>query len=235
MTVSKNPPKKPDWLPDWQDINNYPKPKKATGRVWAWEFLRRNLQYQQLWEKYSVSGHADRLWDIRPVFRTEFGVSSPAPPAMPFTHPDFEWRPRFTTQKPRYWIMPEEDDGGNGPDLADVDIDHPAEVLVKFDLRCQIDAQLIAVDTILNKELKRLKNTRVLIAEPRARFDRYQKYLRVLDAKLSGATNKTIAVEILGIKNDDSENQKDTAHYAFEAAKRLRDKDYRFLAALGGN
>jgi len=52
MTVSKKPPNKPDWLPNWEDETKYPDPKKATGRVWAWEFLRRNPQYQQLWPKW---------------------------------------------------------------------------------------------------------------------------------------------------------------------------------------
>ncbi len=165
----------------------------------------------------------------------EFGVSHAAPPSMTFTHPDFKWRPRFAAQKPKYWIMPWPDDDGIGVDLDGVDIDHPAEVLVKFDLRCRISDQLDAVKKILNKELKRLKEADVLSGGPRDWSNRYQNYLRVLDAKLSGATNKTIAVEILGIKNDDSENQKDNADYAFQAAKRLRDKDYRFLAVLGGD
>jgi hypothetical protein len=235
MIVSKNPPKKPDWLPDWEDVTKYPEPE-ASGRVWAWEFLRRNPQYQQLWEKRAALmpfGFGWDLMDIEERFRIEFSVSRPASPAMPFTHPDFKWWPRFTTQNPKYWIMPEEDDEGNSPDLADVGIDHPAEVLVKFDLRCQIDAQLNDVKEILHKELKRLKEADVLSGEPRAWFDKYQKYLRVLDAKLTGVNRKTIAVEILDIKNDDPEYQKDKVDYAFARAKQLRDKDYRFLAARG--
>ena len=61
-----------------------------------------------------------------------------------------------------------------------------------------------------------------------------QKYLRVLDAKLSGVTSKVIAVEILGIKNSDPEYQHDAVKDAFDAAKRLRDGGYRFLPAWRG-
>ena len=52
----KESPKKPIWLPDWQDLCKYPdvNGKKISGRVWAWEFLRRNQKYQQLWEKYEA-------------------------------------------------------------------------------------------------------------------------------------------------------------------------------------
>jgi hypothetical protein len=40
------------WLrPDWTDNKDYPDPKKATSLQWAWEFLRRNSEYQGLWKK----------------------------------------------------------------------------------------------------------------------------------------------------------------------------------------
>ncbi|GEM_PF-3461295 len=32
--------------PDWKDPSQYPDPKKTSGKQWAWEFLRRNPQYQ---------------------------------------------------------------------------------------------------------------------------------------------------------------------------------------------
>ncbi len=234
VTISKNPPNKPDWLPDWTDITKYPDPKKATGRVWAWEFLRRNPQYQQRWEEYSASGSGDRLMYIRPRFETEFAVLSPVPPSMPFTHPDFEWRLRFTTQSAMHWILPVGWEDIEGFELPEIDLDHPAEVLVKFDLRVPLNPQLRNARKVLETEAERLTGAGVLSGEPRAWFDKYQKYLRVLDAKLSGVNRKTMAVEILDIKNDDPEYQKGQVDYAFRAAKRLRDKDYRFLAALEG-
>jgi hypothetical protein len=244
MSLKKGSLKKPEWLPDWKDVTKYPDPKnkKVSGRVWAWELLRRNPHYQQLWEKYEAlppgpiyEGHsAGARMDIRERFATEFGISHPAPPSMPFAHPDFKWRPKFITANPRYWILPVDWSEDDRFEMPNIDLEHPAEVLVKLDLRAQRKSQLIGVDRILRTEAKRLKGAGVLTGEPRAWFGKYQKYLRVLDAKLSSATTAAIAIEILGIKNDDPEYQKEKVRDAFKSAKRLRDRDYRFLTALGG-
>ena len=43
------PTRPPEWLPDWKDPSAYPDPKKTTDLQWAWEFLRRNKQYQADW------------------------------------------------------------------------------------------------------------------------------------------------------------------------------------------
>lgn len=55
MARSKHQPQKvfivPDWLPDWRDAKLYPKPKEISLKQWAWEFLRRNPEYQKQWEE----------------------------------------------------------------------------------------------------------------------------------------------------------------------------------------
>ena len=48
-TISKEAP--PTWLPDWKDASQYPDPKTTSLRQWAWEFLRRNPEYQKLWSE----------------------------------------------------------------------------------------------------------------------------------------------------------------------------------------
>src|SRR6266571_261554 len=138
MSLKKGSSKKPDWLPDWKDVTKYPDPKKkkVSGRVWAWEFLRRSPEYQQLWEKYAAlpgpiyEGHsAQAHLDIREHFEREFGVSQPAPPSMTTADPDFKWLPKFITQNPRYWILPidwAEDDQFQMTEIDDLE---DAEVL----------------------------------------------------------------------------------------------------------
>ena len=37
---------------NWKNPSEYPNPKNANGSRWAWEFLRRNPQYQKDYEKY---------------------------------------------------------------------------------------------------------------------------------------------------------------------------------------
>jgi hypothetical protein len=49
------------WLPDWRNKSGYPDPEKTTGRQWAWEFLRRNPEYQRLYAEY------DNLSTKRPL------------------------------------------------------------------------------------------------------------------------------------------------------------------------
>ena len=38
----------PKWLPDWQNQSQYPL-ATATRLDWAWQFLRRNPEYQEFW------------------------------------------------------------------------------------------------------------------------------------------------------------------------------------------
>jgi Family of unknown function (DUF6499) len=239
MSLKKKPPKKPEWLPDWKDESKYPDPKNADGRVWAWEFLRRNPEYQRLWKKYAklppgpvyCGPSARAFWEICERSEREFGIKIPAPPAMATTNLTFKWRPKFVNQKPRYWVLPVKLSKKGNFELPEIYVEDPAEVVVKFDLRSQIGPQLDYVGKLLKKELKRLTRAKLLRGEPRARFENYRDYLRVLDAKLSGVTYKTMGAEILKVK--DPAYQKPNATYAFKSAKRLRDGDHRFLAALG--
>ena len=36
----------PTWLPNWKNSDEYPNPKNTIADQWAWEFLRRNPEYQ---------------------------------------------------------------------------------------------------------------------------------------------------------------------------------------------
>ncbi len=244
MSKDKNSTNKLDWLPNWQDLTQYPDSKKGIGRIWAWEFLRRNPKYQQLWQEYAAlpksAGfiyHGFSVFEIRDRFENEFGVSYPAaPPSMTASDPEFERRVRFTTQQPPYWTLPL--DPSEECDFGALDIEHPAEVIVKFDLRLQLSPQLARTKAILKIEAKRLAKAGVLGGEPRSRFEQYQDYLRVLDAKTSGASSKMIAKEILGVTDkaalDDTQYLKEKVDDVFEPAKRLRDGGYRFLTAVRG-
>ena len=50
-----------EWLPDGKNVDEYPSPETATSSEWAWECLRRNLDYQKAYcelsafeKKYSI-------------------------------------------------------------------------------------------------------------------------------------------------------------------------------------
>jgi hypothetical protein len=40
------------WPPNWKNRGEYPHPDKTSMEQWAWEFLRRNLDYQKDYEEY---------------------------------------------------------------------------------------------------------------------------------------------------------------------------------------
>lgn len=42
----------PPWLPDWADESAYPDASHSS-RLWAWEFLRRNLEYQADYQRFT--------------------------------------------------------------------------------------------------------------------------------------------------------------------------------------
>ena len=75
----------PRWLPDWQNKAQYPNPAQAFRVDWAWEFLRRNPDYQRLWSQL-----------IKPSYKrahVKFSWRHVAPPAQlvsnrirPFLH-----------------------------------------------------------------------------------------------------------------------------------------------------
>jgi Family of unknown function (DUF6499) len=39
--------------PDWRDAKQYPDPRQASPSHWAWEFLRRNKEYQEDWARFA--------------------------------------------------------------------------------------------------------------------------------------------------------------------------------------
>lgn len=60
------PPKypAPSWLPDWKDEANYPDPKYADYHQFAWEFLRRNPDYQLDFDNLALLCDKEKLTDI---------------------------------------------------------------------------------------------------------------------------------------------------------------------------
>jgi len=50
------------WLPDWRDASQYPPVEGTSGTRWAWEFLRRNPEYQKA---YSELTHVSTYIVIR--------------------------------------------------------------------------------------------------------------------------------------------------------------------------
>jgi hypothetical protein len=201
---------------------------------WAWEFLRRNREYQQVW--FEVVGAEIGLSESDPVsaprqeptspgrrarvrlghdpFREKFHVATPPPPP---------WEPvvklHFTSEFIPY-------DANNSEPVREVSGDlKRGQIVVWLDLGWPINRQLENA-----KKVFKMESTRQGIAsEPRRkRLDKYRDYLRVLDASEAGVPPDEIAAAIFGhIKNEYPEyTGRHAVHDALNAATRLRDHNY---------
>lgn len=54
----------PDWLPDWRVETSYDFPGPEDWGAWAWEFLRRNPEYQKAWQENYVDGPLNWQQDV---------------------------------------------------------------------------------------------------------------------------------------------------------------------------
>src|SRR5262249_43019243 len=72
------------WRPDWTDKSSYPNVKATPSLQWAWEFLRRNDPYQQLWNEMIGPIHDaakfDDAWKTFQRTRRKPGVRLRMPP-----------------------------------------------------------------------------------------------------------------------------------------------------------
>jgi hypothetical protein len=235
----------PSWLPNWQNPRKYPDPAKASRLDWAWQFLRRNPDYQRMWSTLIAPNynpvHVDRSLErvnsrisdrVRRylkdymghyplhVFQQRFGiVTVPLNPAEP--------KPKihFAAQYVRYSRKPLNRPGSISTTPQD------DEVLIWFDLKWPIEAQLKKSKALLTKQIKE----RPLSGVPfkfRYRPDQYPKYLRLLDAKESSASDRIVAAALyphLPNKYPDYAGDHQVGDDR-AVAEQLRDSPYRIAA-----
>jgi hypothetical protein len=226
---------KPDWLPDWRDAANYP--SNASRQQWAWEFLRRNDAYQQLWNEVVRPGYSsDRLNDTWTSIRErlhsgrrvrvrlddipiakdrltrQFHIGSYPPPAPeePLA------RLQFDAQFIQYELV----GGGGGKYNLLGTPKPPGEVVLWFNLNWPLGPQLANAKKVLehHAKLSGAKSSR------RIREAGYGNYLRVLDAKADGASIKEIANVLYPKLPEESRLQR--VRDDLKAAERLRDLDF---------
>jgi hypothetical protein len=198
-------------IPDWTDATAYP--AKLSNNAWRWEFLRRRDDYRQDWlawkdrlREYDVwnSGPKKEGWEEmglladkkREVF-VRYDLTGVYPPDPRKQQPPLFFRKdRPDRGKPykilvsgyyRELVRPPSENKKIAQSLPPVTIpqDH---ALYVFDLSKQLTPQLKAAAKQLQESQSHLAKIKVF----RARRDLWHIYLRALDAKTSGATNKQI-------------------------------------------
>ncbi len=226
MTISKTQPAIPDWLPDWTKPDQYPDPKTTSSRQWAWEFLRRNPEYQRLWDEL-IAPHFDpkvwyndqileilrndeyqRRWNelIPPeshseVFEQRFGIRSfPPPHSMSSTDPNFDFLgPRFATD---FLYFRRKLARRHSPMDQLLEIHETlsdGDVFIRFNVGTSIEPQLDKAKKILDQQRAYLEEMGDVETPTsgKIRIDQYRDYLRLLDANASGTLHESASGAIL--------------------------------------
>jgi hypothetical protein len=246
----------PKWPPDWTNPTQYPDPKNTSAVQWAWEFLRRNKAYQQLWFKeigpnYNAAD-LDASWksagNIRPQQRTRIRAKKPSslsqsfyitadPPPSPLN----QFREKFHILT--YPPSPLEDKAKLYFDAQFIPYEGPAakahevarslkqnEMVLWFNLTWPLKEQLANAKKLLEKQTKENKN--VAAAAFRVRAEHYPLYLRVLDAKTAGIADAAIVKALYPTRSNKYPNHNASQHLRddIKAAQRLRDRDFWLIA-----
>ena len=236
MTVS-------DWLPDWKDPTQYPDGSESPTRF-AWEFLRRNPDYQADFAEYcrqtdagvefdydpplqDGESHSDYLSRVGNVYRSvsisrlfldKWGLLSGSHYRVPNpAGPGANFKAGIGTSSP-------------GPESDAFQDD--TKLILSFDLSLPLKIQFDRALAYAKFDQEMFRQRGGQVRDLRPRIEKFPHYLRVLDAKLWGHTNSEIAAQLL----PHIEDGHDSGHIAskrihddLRAAQRLRDLDYRWL------
>lgn len=173
-------------LPDWRDAAQYP--AEAPPQWWAWQFLRRNRDYQSDYSQWSaaLAQHAADYDNID------------APDAAPLLE---RWgiRVLWDPADPSHHLTPT-------TSALPTPIHHAMErrriheVVMKFDLRYPIDRQIEYAKAYLMQEVRFLDRVHQSRGTPKSKFTakgphkrKLPEYLRALDASTARATVREIA------------------------------------------
>jgi hypothetical protein len=210
------------WIvPDWHDPTQYP--CNCSLRQWAWEFLRRNPEYRDMWlEHIKPSYDPAAALAPRGVGLVKPAHCVPAAKQAELVHrfgldsfppsPDDDRPPLFTRSGLRYTTERE----------AGILL-YPEQIAVVLDLKRPVERQVAAIRALIVKEKKRIGRK-----EHRNRLRQFASYLRVLDGGDAGATPAEIGMVLFGDKSH--EERLIAVRDYRDAATRLRDTDYLFVA-----
>ena len=195
----------PSWLPDWKDESQY-KDHGDDYNKWAWEFLRRNPEYQADWDEVTEgrparNPHTDEswAWDLGFVWTGDGPPKGAYKKALelgkkwglfhgPIVNPGhvrMEVGSSGPTKHPMPYTIWSRDEHELGievkihlPSIEDV-----KNATVIFDLRLDIERQLSAVQKSLERCQQILVDEGVItLHKTDPQIQLYKTYLRLLDA-----------------------------------------------------
>lgn len=222
--------------PDWSDQAKYREPKATADLQSAWEFLRRNPDYQKLWEqqiateydpaelngawkaqKRIAPGRLDRPRLDTP-FTEQFHIAKYPPPPPSEDEAKLLFDVHFIPYQRRA-----------GRKLRGTLEDN--EIVVRLNLTYPLRQQLVNAKKLLEQQAK---ERGIKPLERRRRLEKYYTYLRLLDAKAAGANDAQIIEALylnIGSGQRGYHNAQQMLRDDLKAALRLRDHDFWLIAA----
>lgn len=229
---------KPDWRPDWRDPRAYPNPASAPPRRWAWEFLRRNTDYQRYARIAAeiMSRNSSGTWDNDDfqdywAICFNFGLSRYCPdPSQHYKDfEDLHQNVRFDADE----LIKVQHYSPNGHPRLPMWPSNVNEVTIKFDLNMPIETQIADAKRTLQWQADYLGQIRKIKPyAKRARPDKYPLYLRALDAVHAKADTGLMVAAFFPGQDDDASTGFGASRRlreTLETAERLRDHDYRLI------
>ena len=245
----------PTWLPNWKNSDEYPNPKNTIADQWAWEFLRRNPEYQEDLLPLVKDDKTDFSAEVycRPSdyqLAEKYGFWSPMiyNPAEPFNF-NISFLDIYPMRKSYDDTSKEgteqiHEEMKKIPDVHSYNFDrdpliseHPREVVLKFNLELSLKEQLKRAAQMLNNERDKLEGDKriVPVVSRKQNPELYVIYLRILDADTFGASKEEI-IKTLYLPNkkngEDLKTLKETLKNQQRAARKMRDEGYAGLHIL---
>jgi len=189
-------------ISNWEELKNYPTLKNTSMDQWAWEFLRRNPDYQKAWDFKNNKGLSSG---------EEFGIRFLCDPLdnNPYI-PKTKYSP-FLQFLMGSWNML-----SVGATIDSKGPMNPYVVSATFDIRRPIQPQIASAQRIL-KNYQKLKG----IKFGNKRKEHFIEYLRILDSRAAGIKPKRIKEVLFNSKKYSSEK--------FDVESTFKDRNKRAL------
>lgn len=197
-------------IPDWADPEAYPTEVELTIGQWRWEFIRRSEKYRSAWTGWrELYRDLDVDGCLEGAIVDEFGIGAPIDPRLEAREIEnqslIDYRANFI-----YWndidehlaeeLFEEQDlpdavdelKFGRPSSLNDFVVGSRGSVLISIDPSRPLSSQFKNAEVLIQKDLAALGELFVTGSKPlrRRHAQKYQTYLRVLDARDVSQANR---------------------------------------------
>lgn len=226
-------------MKDWRTAEDYSFTKDLPPWRWAWEFLRRNPEYQQDFRDAIHRLNArEGEYAAEAELLDRTGYSIPEGERVKSV-PSIQSREKWLLW---FYLNPELDVPRVSPFTEFgslylwVEGQRPlqdSEVLVRVDLRFPIQPQLVlARDQLASRQRNQTRRGDYRRRVPRNQPKKWQLYLRLLDARAVKAPYKEIAAVLFGIDDRSQKDPRTRVDSALRQARRISRSGYRDILLL---